>query len=208
MTTNADREAREDAREERIDERRRDSLCLAAQARTADAVLTAHDDAMTRILVASGLPTVPPPVRLDPVAASWTAMRHALDATAQACGLPAGTSPAVVEFAITQRLAAAGTVDAPSPMLHAAQLAATLVAEAEAQGIAIRSVGSGAPFGVVIITEDPALTAALAVVLGLAERSTHNGCEFFTGERDGVRVSTHGPIPAPERATEASEVAA
>lgn len=34
MTTDADRQAREDDREERIDERRRDSLWLAAQART------------------------------------------------------------------------------------------------------------------------------------------------------------------------------
>lgn len=200
MITDEDRWAREDDREERADQRRRDSLWLAAQARTADAVLTAHDDAMTRILAASGLPNVPPPVRVDPVAASWTAMRHALDATAQACGLPAGTSPAVVEFAVTQRLAAPGAADAPSPMLHAARLAATLVAEAEAQGIKVRSVGSGAPFGVVIMTEDPALTAALAVALGLAERSEYTDVEFFTGERDGVRVSTHGPIPAPERA--------
>lgn len=92
---------------------------------------------------------------------------------------------------------------APSPILRAASLAVRLVAEAQEQGIEVRSVEAFG-HGVYIYAEDQAhLTPALAVALRLTTRTEYdldNGrFEFFKGTRDGIPVQTHGPIPASER---------
>lgn len=76
----------EDDREERAVNARRDRLWEAAQARTGEG-------RGALIAQAAGL---------NPVSASLTALRVALDAAAQACGLPAGAPPSVVEFAATR----------------------------------------------------------------------------------------------------------
>jgi len=81
-------------------------------------------------------------------------------------------------------------------------LAGRLVVQAAADGIAVDHV-SLSPSSIRIYAEDHALTPALAVSLGLIERSellTNDGqFEFFKGRIDDVFVQTHGPIPAPEQ---------
>lgn len=74
---------REDDRDERAVQARKEGLLAAAERRNAGRARGGL------VVAAAGL---------DPVAASLTAMRTALDAAAVACGLPVGAPPSVVEF--------------------------------------------------------------------------------------------------------------
>lgn len=84
---------------------------------------------------------------------------------------------------------------------YALALAARLVKDAEEASISVLSVTVHATM-VRLHAEDPGLTPALAVALGLTTRRVYPddpkiaGIEFFEAEIDGIHVSTHGPIPA------------
>jgi hypothetical protein len=72
---------------------------------------------------------------------------------------------------------------------------------AEAAGITVAHVAVATVLGARLHPEDTALTPALAESLGLTERHVAHGIdaagpvEFFDGEIDGVRVSTHWVLP-------------
>lgn len=89
------------------------------------------------------------------------------------------------------------TVAAPSPMLHALDVARALVAQAQDNGIEVGSVMVSGD--VCIYAKGDGLAPALAVALGLTTRIEHHldrgHFEFFHGEVDGVPVQTHGRIP-------------
>lgn len=78
---------------------------------------------------------------------------------------------------------------------RALDIAARLVDEAEAAGIAVATVSISADRRIHIHAADERLTAALAVALGLTRRSEWRGREVFSAEIDGVRVMTSGPVP-------------
>lgn len=84
---------------------------------------------------------------------------------------------------------------------RALDIAARLVGEAEAAGIAVASASVRPdPIGPSVHTihihaADEHLTAALAVALGLTHRSEWRGREVFSTDIDGVHVLTSGPVP-------------
>jgi hypothetical protein len=84
---------------------------------------------------------------------------------------------------------------------RALDIAARLVDEAEAAGIAVASASvrpdpiDPSVRTIHIHAADERLTAALAVALGLTRRSEWRGRETFGADIDGTTVLTSGPVP-------------
>jgi hypothetical protein len=86
-------------------------------------------------------------------------------------------------------------------------LAARLTFEAAREGVGVEHLSLHTVTGVALYAAEPALTPALAVILGLTERSVMenrdgSSVEFFKGWVDGIAVATHHVVPTAVLAAE------